>query len=157
MAMAAALERAPERHKNRSGVSSLAPALRASSAAMAAKSGLTFISGKDCHSTQCTSRPRAERSGTPTNVHSAVVRTSTSCAFGSFSSRAQASADEMSPAYSLVTMFIDPTPSPERTARDAAFRPDYLAGQSIDLRFTRYWLGLKVAERIYYDRILGRH
>src|SRR5262245_25644936 len=46
-----------------------------------------------------TVRPIDERSGTPTNAHSAVVRTSTSCAFGSPFRTSHASRALRLPAY----------------------------------------------------------
>src|SRR5690606_11457537 len=96
MALAAARERAPERQMKYSGLPGSAPWARNSST----KRGLILISGYICHDTNKGRFPSLPRSGTPTKLHSGWVRTSISCATGSLASLFQASALEISPAYS---------------------------------------------------------
>src|SRR2546423_8586235 len=98
MAIAAARERAPERHKKNSGAPGLNELRFSASITCCTNSGLG-ADGKNCHSHNKVCLPSGDRSGTPTKFHSALVRTSTSCAERSCDNLFQLSSGERSPAY----------------------------------------------------------
>jgi hypothetical protein len=93
-ASAAPIERLPERHRNTTGRS---PGVTPASCSWATNASLWLPSVR-FHSMNRVSRSSSDRSGTPTKVHSAEVRQSTSTASGFSLSSCHASCGVMSPA-----------------------------------------------------------
>ena len=94
---AASLLRDPDLQRNKMLVSDCAPRSSSSPVKVWANAAFTCPSGKDCHSRKMGWLLTPPRSGTPTKVHSAVVRTSTRIAEGSDCSLDHASPHSISP------------------------------------------------------------
>jgi len=132
MASAAMRLRAPDRQMKKSSVSLLAPAASSALVIRSAKPASILLSGHDCHSTVRTLFPIAARSGRPTNVHSALVRTSISAEAASFSSCAQTFSTGTS---SMWTTSIDCTfvlHSRRPGWKCTSQRPAYRIGQGVN-------------------------
>src|ERR1700744_2489605 len=104
---AAPMERLPERHKKTTGRSA-SPSVGGICCRSSSTKFALCAPADVFHSMNNASRPRLDRSGTPTNRHSASVRTSTSTALGLSLSSFHASRGEMSPAYDRVCPVLMP-------------------------------------------------
>ena len=91
IAAAAALLRTPDRHRKYRDVSRSLPISPRVFAREATNSAFTAMDGKICHSSRRGAWAVADRSGSPTYAHSAVVRTSTRTLASLFCSALQAS------------------------------------------------------------------
>src|SRR5689334_18727637 len=114
MASAAMRLRAPERQMKNNSESLLAPAASSTFVSRSGKPASILLSGEVCHSTVRTRLPILSKSGSPTKVHSARVRTSIRTEPGSFSRRAQTSSTGTS---WMWTASIDCTSSSTRPSR----------------------------------------
>ncbi len=121
MASAAMRLRPPDRQMKNNSVSLLAPAASSTSLRRSGNAASMRVSGDVCHSTVRTRFPISERSGNPTNAHSARVRTSISSEAGSSLRRDQTSSTDTS---SMWTISIDSTFAPPQTRDRLTIRLD---------------------------------